>query len=103
MRFFLPFMLLLSVTVLVGCDTGTVEIPETTTDSVTDSIRTILERVAETGDINIAEELQSYIEEELADVDQAKADALMPAYEELMGLTDEAAIKAKATEMIAML
>ena len=103
MRSFLPLVLLLSVVALVGCGTGQVVIPETTTESVTQSIKTILERVAETGDLAIAEELESYIEEELADVDQAKSEALMKDYQELMATSGKKAIQAKAQEMISNL
>ncbi|MBC8877265.1 MAG: hypothetical protein H8E44_48170 [Planctomycetes bacterium] len=102
MRVFLPFMFLLSMVVVVGCG-GQVVVPETNEDTVTQSMRPILERVVETGDLEIANELQSYIEEDLASVDQAKADALMKDFRELQSMSDQNAVKAKAKEMLSKL
>ena len=103
MRFFLSFMLLLGVVSLVGCDTGQVEIPEATTDSTAALMKPILERVAETGDLSIAEELQSYIDEDLAETDPAKADTMKKEFDELMALSSPNEIKAKAQDMISKL
>jgi hypothetical protein len=103
MRFFLPLLMLVGVVALVGCDTGEVVTPETTTNSVTDIMRPILERVAETGELQPAEELKSYIEEDLAGVDPAKSEALMADYQELMSLSSQDEIKAKAQDMISKL
>ena len=58
MRFFLSLMLLVSVLALVGCGGGSAVTPETTTDSVTEIIKPLLERLAETGDLQGAEEVK---------------------------------------------
>jgi hypothetical protein len=63
----------------------------------------ILDRVAETGDLSMAEELQSYIEEDLAETDPAISEELMKDYEELMTLSGADEIKAKCEEMKAKL
>jgi hypothetical protein len=103
MRFFLSLMLLVSVLALVGCGGGSAVTPETTTDSVTEIIKPLLERLAETGDLQGAEEVKSYIEEDLAGVDEAKSAALMKDWQEMQSMTDTAAIKAKAQEMLTKL
>ncbi len=103
MRFFLSFMLLIGVLAVVGCGGGSVDTPETSTDSVTQIIKPILENLAATGDLEGAEELGSYIEEDLAGVDQAKSDALLKDWRELQSMSGTAAIKAKAQEMLSKL
>ena len=100
MRFFASLVLLFSIVAVVGCGGGPVEIPETTEDSVTQTIRPILERLAETGDLEEGLEARSYIEEDLAGIDQAKSDALMKDWLELEAMSSPADIKAKAQEMI---
>lgn len=102
MRFLTSLILLLSVLAVFGCG-GDVVTPQTTADSVTGLIKPILEKVAETGDRETVGELKSYIEEDLAGVDQAKSDVLMKDFQELRSLSGAEKIKAKAREMLTRL
>ena len=102
MRPVLSLLLVLSVVTLFGCG-GEVETPETTEDSVTLTIRPILEKLAEDGDLEAAGELQSHLEEDLADVDEAKSQALLADWDEIQGMSSPDEIKAKAQEMIGKL
>jgi hypothetical protein len=103
MRFWMFLMLVLSVLVVSGCGGGQAVIPESTTDSVTSLIKPILEKIAETGDHEAVSEVKSYIEEDLAGVDQAKSDALMKEWNEMNAMTNPAQIKEKAQAMLSML
>jgi len=103
MRFLMSLILVLSVMAVSGCGGGQVVTPTTTTDSVTSLIKPILERIAETGDREAVTELKSYIEEDLAGVDQAKSDALMKEWVELNSMTGPAQIKEKAKAMLSLL
>lgn len=102
MRFLVSLVLLLGVVAVCGCG-GQVVIEETTTDTATSTIKAELTKIAESGDAEAVSELRSYIEEDLAGVDQAKSDALMPEYEALQALTDPEEIKAAAKEMLGKL
>jgi hypothetical protein len=95
-------MLLLSVIAVLGCG-GRVVAPESTPDSVTGIIKPLLEKLVETGDRETVGELDSYIEEDLAGVDQAKSDALLKDVRELQSMSGANQIKAKAREMLTKL
>lgn len=99
---FLTSLLLLCAIAVVGCSEEVV-VPETSTESVTGLIKPILEKIAETGDREAVGELKSYLGESLADVDQAKSDALMKDYNQLQSMTGSSQIKAKAQEMLSKL
>lgn len=103
MRFWMCLMLVLSVLVISGCGGGQVVTPTSTTDSVTGLIKPILEKIAETGDHEAVTEVKSYIEEDLAGVDQAKSDALMKEWNEMNAMTNPAQIKEKAQAMLSSL
>jgi hypothetical protein len=103
MRFLMSLALSLSVVAVFGCGDKDVAIPQTTTDSVAGLIKPILEKIVETGDRELVNDLKSYIQEDLAGVDQAKSDALMKDYNELAGMSGAAQIKAKAKEMLGKL
>ena len=103
MRFLMSLVLSLSVVAVFGCGDKDVAIPQPTTDSVAGLIKPKLEMIAETGDRELVGDLKSYIQEDLAGVDQAKSDALMKDYNELAGMAGAAQIKAKAKEMLGKL
>jgi hypothetical protein len=103
MRLITALFVWLSFLAACGCGSGDVVIPKATSDSVTGLIRPILEGIAESGDRAAFSELKSYIQEDLASVDQAKSDALMKDFKELQGLSGANRIKAKAKEMLAKL
>ncbi len=102
MRFLLAVIFAVSAAGLFGCSED-VAIPETTQESVAGLIKPKLEKIAETGDRELVDDLKSYIVEDLAGVDQAKSDALMKDYNELAGMSGAEQIKAKAKEMLGKL
>lgn len=103
MRFVTALFVWLSFLAAYGCGSGGVVTPKATSDSVTGLIKPILEGIAETGDRAAFGELKSYIQEDMASVDQAKSDALLKDFKELQGLSGASRIKAKAQEMLSKL
>ena len=103
MRSWMSLIVVLSVLVASGCGGGQVVTPTSTPDSITGLIRPILEKIAETGDPQAVTEVKSYIEEDLASVDQAKSDALMKEWNEMNAMTNPAQIKEKAKAMLSSL
>jgi hypothetical protein len=99
---FMRFLCMLAAVAVFGCDTGTVA-PEPAPSGVEQSIKSTLERLAETGNPETVNELSSYIQEDLAGVDAAKSQSLMPDLEELQSLQDPEQIKDKAQEMLSKL
>ncbi len=99
---FMRFLCLFAVVAVFGCDTGPVA-PEPSTSGVEQSVKSTLERLAETGNPETVNELSSYIQEDLAGVDAAKSQSLMPDLEELQSLQDPEQIKEKAQEMLSKL
>jgi hypothetical protein len=103
MRWLMAVMLLLGAVALAGCDQGEVVEPEMSSNTVSDIMKPILEKLAENGDVEQASEIKSYIEEDLAAVDPAKSEELMKDWQEIRQMSDTEEIKAKAQEMLSKL
>jgi hypothetical protein len=93
---------MLAVIAVFGCDTGPVA-PEPTTSGVEQTVKATLEKLVETGNPETINELSSYIQEDLAGIDAAKSESLMPDLEELQSLEDPEQIKEKAQAMLSKL
>ena len=90
------------VVIVLGCSPGSVSV-EQPDDSPAEAVKRELETAAESGVlgsemISIQENL-----EKMRGTDPAKADELLADLEQLQSMTDPAAVKAKASEMIGKL
>lgn len=99
---FVRIFLLLGLVAVLGCGTGPVADTTVKEEPLNQTIKGMLEAIA-AGDTEEIAELQSYIEEDMMEVDEAKSAALMKDFEELQQMRSPAQIKAKATEMIGKL
>jgi hypothetical protein len=98
---FLGFLLLAGVVAVAvfGCGGGELVDTEPDVNELQQIIGPMLDELAETGDPETVNELRSYIEEDMAEADPAKSQAMMKDLEELQAMTNPADIKKKAAEM----
>ena len=90
---------LVGVVALLGCGSGAVQTEEAQEDPTIQEIKRQLQEIVDTGDMENVGELRSYIEEDLAGIDEAKSSALLAEYEELQSISGAAA-KEKAQAMM---
>lgn len=96
---FSKFLVLLAAIVMVGCPAGQTEVGVQAPEAGTSEAKTLLEEIAETGEVSSAVMTIREGLEALQATDAAKADGLLTELDELEAMSDAEAIKAKAKEM----
>jgi hypothetical protein len=94
--------LLLGLVALIGCDAGPVNPPPEDADEPTFELRLMLQDAADSGMLVEGTDPAEYLQP-IKDADPAKAEKLAPMLDELLGLSDSEAIKAKAQEILSQL
>jgi len=96
---FLKFLALLAAVAMVGCSGGRGGVSVEPSAAAPSQAKTLLEKMAESGEVGSAVMVVREGLEKLRETDAAKADALLSDLDELESMSGAAAIKAKAKEM----
>ena len=96
---FFKFLVLLAAVAMVGCSGGRGGVSVEPSAAAPSEAKTLLEEMAESGEVGSAVMVIRESLEQLKQTDAAKADGLLSDLDELESMSDLEAVKAKAKEM----